>query len=189
VQKRNSQAESLYPKNYSRNLLEQNANFEFPPPRASSCKQSVKSCFLTFPIWNLSVIEALWRRTSNGRHAKNRFSFRSNQVRLGVSLLAYNLGTCGGRWCCRPDWDSGQSKSVEIAGKTESCWRNRITAREFFVYLFRRSASLAASGAVRDRQDEQDEKTSQRRRLGCIVWPAQSANLEILANKEDANEI
>jgi hypothetical protein len=38
-------------------------------------------------------------------------------------------------------------------------------------------------------QDEQDEKTSQRRRLGCIVLAAQSAKVEILANKEDANEI
>jgi Transposase DDE domain group 1 len=27
--------------------------------------------------------------------------FRSNEVRLWLSVLAYNLGTSGGGWCCR----------------------------------------------------------------------------------------
>jgi hypothetical protein len=27
--------------------------------------------------------------------------FRSDEVRLWLSVIAYNLGTCGGGWCCR----------------------------------------------------------------------------------------
>ena len=29
------------------------------------------------------------------------YRFCSNEVRLWLSLIAYNLGTCGGGWCCR----------------------------------------------------------------------------------------
>ena len=34
--------------------------------------------------------------------------FRSNEVRLWLSLMAYNLGTCGGGWCCRRGSRSGR---------------------------------------------------------------------------------
>jgi hypothetical protein len=33
--------------------------------------------------------------------------FRSNQVRLALSLLAYNLGICGGGWVCREGLRTG----------------------------------------------------------------------------------
>jgi len=34
--------------------------------------------------------------------------FRSNEVRLWLSLIAYNLGTCGGGWCCH--WASATGR-------------------------------------------------------------------------------
>jgi hypothetical protein len=34
--------------------------------------------------------------------------FRSNEVRLWLSVLAYNLGICGGGWCCRSGSRTGR---------------------------------------------------------------------------------
>ena len=34
--------------------------------------------------------------------------FRSNEVRLWLSVIAYNLGTCSGGWCCRRESTSGR---------------------------------------------------------------------------------
>jgi hypothetical protein len=34
--------------------------------------------------------------------------FRSNQVRLGLSVLAYNLGICGGGWRCPRESRTGR---------------------------------------------------------------------------------
>jgi len=33
--------------------------------------------------------------------------FRSNEARLWLSAIAYNLGTCGGAWCCRRESTGG----------------------------------------------------------------------------------
>ena len=39
----------------------------------------------------------------------SRHRFRSNEVRLALSLLAYNLGNlCGGVWCCRSGLRTGR---------------------------------------------------------------------------------
>jgi hypothetical protein len=45
-----------------------------------------------------------WIKESKQAVAMTRLSchlFRSNEVRLWLSLIAYNLATCGGGWCCR----------------------------------------------------------------------------------------
>ena len=35
--------------------------------------------------------------------------FRPNEVRLWLSVIAYNLATCGGGWCCRRESTTGRS--------------------------------------------------------------------------------
>jgi len=39
--------------------------------------------------------------------------FRSNEVRLWLSVIAYNLGTCGGGWCCRRESAHGRLTSLQ----------------------------------------------------------------------------
>jgi hypothetical protein len=45
-----------------------------------------------------------WIKEGNQAVKMTRLSchrFRSNEVRLWLSVMAYNLGNCGGGWCCR----------------------------------------------------------------------------------------
>jgi hypothetical protein len=53
-----------------------------------------------------------WIKEGNRTVKMTRLSyhhFRSSEARLWLSVLVYNLGTCGGGWCCRRESTTGCS--------------------------------------------------------------------------------
>ena len=81
------------------------------PPRGVHRDQPGGSSRAVVRFYNKRGTAEQWIKEGKQAVKMTRLSchrFRSNEVRLWLSLIAYNLGTCGGGWRCRSGSTTGR---------------------------------------------------------------------------------